>query len=78
MLLLKVIWQVMVFSVGGDRGYTKTFEEHGYIVSIVSIVPKAVFIIQTVCLVKDMKRSAEEFALPVFLTCQKMLFSKVN
>lgn len=52
------------FSVGGDRGYTKTFEEHGYIVSIVSIVPKAVYNSNGMPR-EDMKRSAEEFALPV-------------
>lgn len=52
------------FSVGGDKGYTKTFEEHGYIVSIVSIVPKAVYNSNGMPR-EDMKRAPEEFALPV-------------
>nr|CAI9749875.1 major head protein [Microvirus sp.] len=51
------------FSVFSTPSRTKTFEEHGYIVRVLSIVPKAVY--SQGAPRDDLKRSPEEFGLPV-------------
>lgn len=51
------------FSVFGTAPRTKTFEEHGYIVRVLSIVPRAVY--SQGAPREDLKRTPEEFGLPV-------------
>ena len=51
------------FSVFSTRSRTKTFEEHGYIVRVLSIVPRAMY--SQGAPREDLKRTPEEFGLPV-------------
>lgn len=51
------------FSVFSTPSRTKTFEEHGYIVRVLSIVPKAIY--SQGAPRDDLKRTPEEFGLPV-------------
>lgn len=51
------------FSVFATAPRTKTFEEHGYIVRVLSIVPRAIY--SEGAPREDLKRTPEEFGLPV-------------
>lgn len=51
------------FSVFSTGARTKTFEEHGYIVRVLSIVPRAMY--SQGAPREDLKRTPEEFGLPV-------------